>query len=56
MTAFVVDKDGNPSVECWELNNLVDNTDITRKDGSMGTARSMKIASGGELDGLDILT
>ena len=56
MTAFVVDDNGNPSVECWEFNNMVDDMKIRRKDGSVGTARSMEIAAARELEGLDILT
>ncbi len=56
MTAFVVDENGQPSVECWEFDNLTNDMKIPRKDGSVGTARSMKIAAAGELDGLDILT
>jgi len=56
VTAFVVDENGQPSVECWEFNNMVNDMKIRRKDGSVGTARSMNIAAGRELDGLDILT
>ena len=56
MTAFVVDENGQPSVECWEFDNMVNNMKIQRKDGSVGTARSMKIAAARELDGVDILT
>jgi hypothetical protein len=56
VTAFVVDENGQPSVECWEFDNMVSNMKIPRKDGSVGTARSMKIAAARELDGLDILT
>ena len=56
VTAFVVDENGQPSVECWEFNNMINDMKIQRKDGSVGTARSMQIATAGELDGLDILT
>lgn len=35
---------------------MINDMKITRKDGSVGTARSMKIAAGRELEGLDILT
>lgn len=35
---------------------MINDMKIRRKDGSVGTARSMKIATAGELDGLDILT
>lgn len=35
---------------------MINDMNIRRKDGSTGTARSMKIAAGRELDGLDILT
>lgn len=35
---------------------MVNDMKIPRKDGSVGTARSMKIAAARELDGLDILT
>jgi hypothetical protein len=56
VTAFVVDENGQPSVECWEFVNMISDMKIPRKDGSVGTARSMKIAAAGELDGLDILT
>ncbi|MCJ1404810.1 hypothetical protein MMC11_008036 [Xylographa trunciseda] len=56
VTAFVVDENGQPSVECWEFNNMINDMKIRRKDGSVGTARSMKIAAARELEGLDILT
>lgn len=56
VTAFVVDENGIPSVECWEFDNMVSNMKTLRKDGSVGTARSMKIADVGGLEGLDILT
>ena len=35
---------------------MINDMKIRRKDGSVGTARSMKIAAARELDGLDILT
>lgn len=35
---------------------MINDMKIRRKDGSVGTARSMKIATARELDGLDILT
>ena len=35
---------------------MINDMKIRRKDGSVGTARSMKIAAASELDGLDILT
>ena len=35
---------------------MINDMKIRRKDGSTGTARSMEIATGKELDGLDILT
>ena len=35
---------------------MVNNMKIQRKDGSVGTARSMKIAAARELEGIDILT
>ncbi len=35
---------------------MVNDLKIPRKDGSVGTARSMKIAAARELEGLDILT
>jgi hypothetical protein len=56
VTAFVVDENGQPSVECWEFNNIINDMKIRRRDGSVGTARSMKITAARELDGLDILT
>ncbi|KXT18887.1 hypothetical protein AC579_3524 [Pseudocercospora musae] len=56
ITAFVVDNDGNPSVECWEITNIVDDFQVQRKDGSTATSRAMSLAKAGELDGLDILT
>lgn len=56
ITAFVVDHDGNPSVECWEITNIVDDLQVQRKDGSTATSRAMSLAKAGELDGLDILT
>ena len=56
VTAFVVDENGHPSVECWEFSNMIEDMKIRRKDGSMVTARSMKIATASELDSVDILT
>lgn len=56
VTAFVVDGNGQPSVECWEFDNMVNDMKIRRKDGSAATARSMNIATGRELEGVDILT
>lgn len=35
---------------------MINDMKIQRKDGSVGTAHSMEIATAGELDGLDILT
>nr|POE62931.1 hypothetical protein CFP56_03834 [Quercus suber] len=57
VTAFAIDKEGNPSVECWEITNMVDSKQVRRPDGSKATAYSMPLASSSsELDGLDILT
>ncbi|KAF7187401.1 hypothetical protein HII31_11290, partial [Pseudocercospora fuligena] len=56
ITAFVVDHNGNPSVECWEITTIVDDFQVQRKDGSTATSRAMSLAKAGELDGLDILT
>lgn len=56
VTAFVVDDNGQPSVECWEVTTMINNMKIRRKDGSVGTARSMKIAAASDVEGFDILT
>lgn len=56
ITAFVVDKDGNPSIECWEITNMVESSNIQRADGSKATAHKLSMASSRELEGLDILT
>lgn len=55
MTAFVVSEDGTPSVECWEIHNLVPESKVvTRKDGSKATVSQRTMSA--ELEGLDILT
>lgn len=56
VTAFVISDDGTPSVECWEITNMIDEQQARRTDGSMGTARAMSLAGSRELEGVDILT
>jgi hypothetical protein len=60
ITAFVVDDKGNPSVECWEISNIVDDSQqtqqIQRADGSKATAYSTSISRKSDFEGIDILT
>ncbi|KAK5124110.1 hypothetical protein LTR85_001813 [Meristemomyces frigidus] len=56
ITAFVLSKAGEPSVECWEITSVVNSQRIQRSDGSKGTAHALSLASRGEFDGVDILT
>ena len=56
VTAFVVNADGEPSVECWEIMNMVDSQRVQQLDGSEGTAHMTSLARSRDLDGLDILT
>ncbi|KAK5729883.1 hypothetical protein LTR17_011522 [Elasticomyces elasticus] len=56
VTAFVIDEQGNPSVECWGINNMVESKQVKRADGSEATSYAMSMAKSNDLDGLDILT
>jgi len=56
ITAFVVNDRGEPSVECWEINNMVETKQVKRTDGSKANAHALPLTSGNELDGVDILT
>ncbi|KAK5702874.1 hypothetical protein LTR97_003820 [Elasticomyces elasticus] len=56
ITAFIVDDRGQPSVECWEITNILESMQMKRADGSQATSHAMSIARSGDLDGLDILT
>jgi len=56
VTAFVVSDNGTPSVECWEITNMVETDQIQRADGSKATSHVLPLARGRELEGLDILT
>ncbi|KAL9626588.1 MAG: hypothetical protein Q9164_007842, partial [Protoblastenia rupestris] len=55
ITAFVVSADGEPTAECWEITNMVDNQQIQRADGSKATAYALSLARSSELHGVDIL-
>lgn len=55
ITAFVIDSQGEPSIECWEFGSLDESTQVTGTDGSKATTRSISLAQGGELDYCHIL-
>lgn len=56
VTAFVIDNEGNPSVECWEITSVVDSMKVKRKDGSEATSQSVSLAGHDDLESLDIIT
>lgn len=49
ITAFVVDERGFPSVECWEIGNLVE-------DASAHGHKAVSLAQAGKIDSFDVLT
>lgn len=56
VTAFVVSDDGSPSVECWEISDMINDQQTKRKDGSEGPTHVVQIAGSRDLEGVDILT
>jgi len=55
ITAFV-SNDTGVFVECWEIDDLLPDAQITRKDGSKGTVRRKSMTDDDNFSGVDILT
>lgn len=56
VTAFLIGEDGTPSVECWEITDMINDQKSKQFRGPRGVATVQNIAAGGTIDGLDILT
>lgn len=56
ITAFLINEEGEPSVECWEIGSIADSAQVQRADGSRTTAHSLSLASSARFEGVDILT
>ncbi|PIB03024.1 hypothetical protein CB0940_11936 [Cercospora beticola] len=56
ITAFVVNEQGEPSVECWEINSFSESARVKVAGGSTAKAHSLSLAHDDELAGVEILT
>ncbi|GIZ42788.1 hypothetical protein CKM354_000604300 [Cercospora kikuchii] len=56
ITAFVINDQGEPSVECWEVDSFSESARVKVAGGSTSKAHSLSLAHDDEVAGVDILT
>lgn len=56
ITAFVVNANGEPSLECWDISSMSDSTRVQRNDGSHATSHALSLSKNNDLEGVDVLT